>query len=227
MRPTLVFDLDGTLVDTAPDLVDSLNECLVSRGLSPAEEKDIRHLAGHGARVMIQRAFEAQGKLDDLTDDALNALLERFIGHYEANIPGRSKPFPGAVESMKRFADEGWTLAVCTNKFESLATHLLEGLGIRTAFATVSGSDTFAFRKPDPRHLTETIAASGGDPKHSLMLGDSRTDIATAKAAAIPVVAVSFGYSDVPIAELQPERIIDHFDELTIAMADELLTPKQ
>ncbi len=222
MRPTIVFDLDGTLVDTAPDLSDSLNHCLASCGLDVVREADIRRYAGLGARVMLERAFEAQGRLDALTEQTIKTLLDRFIDHYRDNIPGRSRPFEGAEAAMGRFAEQGWALAICTNKFEGLAVPLLEGLGLRAHFATIAGSDTFAFRKPDPRHLLETIAAASGDPRRSLLIGDSRTDIATARAAGVPVVAVSFGYSEVPIADLGPDRIIDHFDELTTALAAEL-----
>lgn len=227
MRPTIVFDLDGTLVDTAPDLVDSLNHCLVDHGLDPAREDDIRHYAGHGARVMLQRAFEAQDRSADLTDETLAGLLDLFIEHYSANIPGRSRPFPGAVAALDRFMEGGWTMAVCTNKFEGLAVPLLDGLGLKERFAAIAGSDTFGHRKPDPRHLTDTVAAAGGDPRHSLLIGDSRTDIATAKAAGIPVVAVTFGYSDAPVADLDPDRTIDRFDELTPALADELVLALQ
>ncbi|WP_114391121.1 HAD family hydrolase [Notoacmeibacter marinus] len=224
VRPTIVFDLDGTLVDTAPDLVDSLNHCLISHGLQPAHEKDIRHFAGRGARVMLQRAFEAQERHADLSEQTLANLLDLFIEHYRSHIPGRSRPFAGAVDAMERFAEAGWTLAVCTNKFENLARPLLGGLGLDSRLAAIAGSDTFAYRKPDPRHLTDTVAMAGGNPRRSLLIGDSRTDIDTAKAAAIPIVAVTFGYSDVPVADLDPDRTIDHFDELTLALADELIS---
>ncbi|MCP1199474.1 HAD hydrolase-like protein [Notoacmeibacter sp. MSK16QG-6] len=223
MRPTIVFDLDGTLVDTAPDLVDSLNHCLITQGLTPAREEDIRHYAGHGARVMLQRAFEAQDRLAELSEEMLGTLLDVFIDHYRKNIPGRSQPFPGAVAAMDRFAAAGWALAVCTNKFEGLAIPLLEGLGVKHRFAAIAGSDTFAYRKPDPRHLTDTITAAGGDWRNSILIGDSRTDVTTAKAAGVAVVAVTFGYSDTPVADLAPDHVIDHFDELTTALASELI----
>jgi len=220
-QPTLVFDLDGTLVDTAPDLLDSLNHCLGCAGMRQASETELRRYVGMGGLVMIQRAFAAQNEA--LTDAHLAELHGIFLEHYTRNIPGRSRAFPGVVEAMGRFADAGYVLAVCTNKYEGLARNLLAGLALTDRFAAICGQDTFPFRKPDPRHLTLTIEAAGGNPQSALMVGDSRTDIDTAKAAGIPVVAVDFGYTDRHVSLFEPSRVISHFDELTPALAASLI----
>ena len=198
--PTAVFDLDGTLVDTAPDLLDSLNHCLVSEGMSPVAPTDLRHLVGMGGRVMIERAFSEQRRPIDAR--TLDRLLILFLEHYSANIPGRSQPFPGACEAMDRLAAAGFRLAVCTNKYEGLSVSLLTALGLAPRFAAICGADTFAFRKPDPIE--------------AIMIGDSRTDIDTARAAGVPVIAVDFGYTDQPVEVFSPTAVISHFNELTV-----------
>lgn len=220
-RPIIVFDLDGTLIDTAPDLLDSLNHCLNFAGLSPAAPAELRRFVGMGGRVMIERAFAAQNR--PLQQAHLDELLTLFLEHYSTNIPGSSQPFPGVIAALDRLEEAGYTLAICTNKYEQLSTSLIGALGLDQRFAANCGADTFDFRKPDPRHLTETIRIAGGDPQRAIMVGDSRTDIDTAKAAGIPVIAVDFGYTDRPVHEFSPSRIISHYDELTLAMADELI----
>lgn len=224
-RPTIVFDLDGTLVDTAPDLLDSLNHCLRDADLKPVDETRIRRFIGFGGRVMIERAFAAEGR--SLDDAELDRLLAIFLEHYTANIPGRSHPFPGVAETLERFADAGWLMAVCTNKYENLSQRLIGALGLEPQFSAICGQDTFAFRKPDPRHLTATIELAGGNPARAVMVGDSRTDVDTAKAAGIPVVAVDFGYTDRPVEEFEPSRVISHYDELTLGLAEQLMAAAQ
>lgn len=220
-KPIIVFDLDGTLVDTAPDLLDSLNHCLEAGGLKRAEPAALRRYVGQGARVMIERAFTAQQKQPNA--DQLEKLVALFLEHYSAAIPGQSQFYPGVIDALERFSKSGYILAVCTNKFELLSQRLLTELGEASRFAAICGQDTFAFRKPDPRHLTQTIARAGGDPDRAVMVGDSRTDIDTAKAAGIPVVAVDFGYTDLPVNTFGPSRVISHFDELTLSMAEQLI----
>lgn len=220
-RPTAVFDLDGTLVDTAPDLLDSLNYCLASEGLVPVEPADLRHLVGFGGRVMIERAFAEQKR--PLPSDVLDRVLALFLEHYGANIPGRSQPFPGAVAAMERLSAAGFLLAVCTNKYERLSISLLTALGLSPRLSAICGSDSFPFRKPDPRHLFGTIEKAGGDPERAVMIGDSRTDIDTARAAGIPVIAVDFGYTDQPVQTFSPTEVISHFDELTAERAIQLI----
>ena len=221
-RPIVVFDLDGTLVDTAPDLLESLNYCLQLAGMTKADSVSLRRFVGMGGRVMIERAFASQGM--PLSPQKLDELQAAFLEHYGGNIPGISQPYPGVIEALDRFAEAGYLLAVCTNKYENLAVSLIGALGIAPKFAAITGADTFAFRKPDPRHLLETITLAGGNPDQAVMIGDSRTDIDTAKAAGIPVIAVDFGYTDRHVREFEPSHIISHFDELTVSLVESFLT---
>lgn len=221
MKPIIVFDLDGTLVDTAPDLLDSLNHSLEAGGAQLTDTNGFKRFVGHGGRVMIERAYVAQKRPLELVEhDRLFAL---FLEHYGQNIPGRSLPYPGVPEALRRLAAQGWLLAVCTNKTEEFSKRLLAGLGLSHQFAAICGSDSFAHRKPDPRHLTSTIELAGGDPSRAVMVGDSQTDIDTAKAAGIPVVAVDFGYTDRHVREFEPSRVISHFDELTVGLCEDLM----
>ena len=219
--PILVFDLDGTLVDTAPDLLDALNHALATAELPAVDPLGMRAHAGRGGRVMLQQAFQAHSR--DVAADELERLLETFLKHYTDGIPGRSRPYPGVLAALDRFEAEGFIFAVCTNKFETLARALTGALEIDGRFRAICGADTVAFRKPDPRHLTETIRLAGGSPDRAVMIGDSRTDIDAAKAAGIPVVAVDFGYTDRHVREFEPSRVISHYDELTLAMVEDLL----
>ena len=224
-RPIIVFDLDGTLVDTAPDLLASLNHSLSIGGLPAADASALKRFVGLGGRVLIERAFAAHSRA--LGPEEHERLLEAFLEHYTAGIPGQSLTYPGVPEALHRFAEAGFTLAVCTNKFEMMSKRLLAGVGMLQYFAAVCGQDTFAFRKPDPRHLTETILRAGGEPGRAVMVGDSLTDIDTAKAAGIPVVAVDFGYTDRHVREFEPSKVISHFDELSVALAERLIEAAQ
>ena len=215
--PVLVLDLDGTLVDTAQDIVATLNVILGRIGLAPRPFEAARLTVGHGARHMIETALAVIGHHEDEAD--LVRLTEEFFAHYGAHIADASRPFPGAVAALDRFTAAGWRMAICTNKQEALARQLLGELGLRDRFAAISGHDTFDCRKPDPLHLTETVRAARGEPDRAVMVGDSATDIDAAKAAGMPVVAVSFGYSEPPVRELAPDRVIDHYDELWAAVA--------
>ncbi|WP_421361519.1 phosphoglycolate phosphatase [Agrobacterium rosae] len=219
--PLVIFDLDGTLVDTAPDLIDSLNYAIAAAGLAPTTYADLKHLVGHGARVMIKRAFALRNK--ELSDADLEPLYERFLAHYLEQMPGQSVPYPGIVSALDRLTAAGFTLAVCTNKTTVLAIPLLEKLGLSHHFAAVTCGDTFEWRKPDARHITGTIEKAGGDPAKSVMVGDSLNDIASAKNANIPSVGVTFGYTDVPMAELGPDVVIDSYDELDAALIERLI----
>ncbi len=220
-QPIIVFDLDGTLIDTAPDLLDSLVHTLGAGGGAWTDVSMFRQYVGFGARVLIERAYRAQQR--PLPPDEHDRLFALFLDHYGTNMPGRSKPYPGILEALDRFAAAGYLLAVCTNKTEALSRRLLSAIGIDRHFAANCGQDTFAFRKPDPRHLTETIRLAGGDPARAVMVGDSRTDIDTAKAAGIPVVAVDFGYTDRHVREFEPSVVISAFEELTVELAERLI----
>ncbi|MBB3656979.1 phosphoglycolate phosphatase [Rhizobium sp. BK650] len=216
----VVFDLDGTLLDTHVDLVESLNYTIAALDLEPVTYDNLTHLVGQGARVMIERACNLQGH--PLTSDEVPKLVERFVAHYNANMPGHTEPYPGLVAAMERLKASGYRLAVCTNKLESLATGLIGKLGLTHYFDAITGGDTFEYRKPDARHLTGTIERAGGHVSRSVMIGDSINDIAVAKNANVPSIAVPFGYSDVPVSSLDPDMIITHFDELTAELVEML-----
>lgn len=221
--PILVFDLDGTLADTAHDLIATLNVLLAREGLPTVAPQVARSLVGAGARALIERGFALNGAPPPPA--RVDPLVQDFLAHYEAHIADESRLFPGALAALDRFAGAGFRLAVCTNKPERLAVLLLEKLGAADRFTAICGRGTFPMHKPDPRTLLLTIDAAGGDPRRAVMVGDSRTDIDTAKAAGAPVVAVDFGYTDTPVSELGPDRIISHFDDLWQAAAEILAHP--
>ena len=215
--PTIVFDLDGTLVDTAPDLVDTLNLIFEREGIAPLAYKDARNFVGGGARVMIARGLNAQGHV--LSPDRLEQLFKDFIAHYSEHLTDRSLPFPGLTDALDLLAARGCRFAVCTNKLEALSIRLLGKLGLADRFVAICGQDTFGMEKPDPEILRRTINAASGRLETTLMIGDSITDIRTARAARVPIIAVDFGYSERPIAEFGPDRIISHFSELPASVA--------
>ena len=214
---TIVFDLDGTLVDTAPDLIASANHALADIDAEPVAAEVLRPWISYGARRMIVEALAARAVR--LPEPRVDALLERFLAYYEANIAVHSRPFPGCIAALDALAGAGAQLAVCTNKRAALSLELLSALALRDRFAAIAGRDTFPVCKPDPGHLLSTIGMAQGRAAHAIMVGDSEVDIATAKAARVPIVAVSFGYSDGPLAPHAPEAMIDHYDALIPAVA--------
>ena len=216
--PIAVFDLDGTLAETAGDLIGTLNVLMKREGLAELPLSQARGLIGAGAKALIRRGFEAEGRA--LTPEDHDRLFDAFIAHYGDHLADTSHLYPGVVEALDALEASGFRLAVCTNKYEGQSVELLRILGIGHRFAAICGRDTFPQFKPDPRHLAGTIAQAGGDPARAVMVGDSRTDIDTAKAAGIPVVAVTFGYTDRPVAELGPDRVIEHFAQLFEAVGD-------
>jgi phosphoglycolate phosphatase len=215
--PIIVFDLDGTLIDTAPDLIDTLNVMFAQAGLPPIAYETARELIGGGARAMIARGIEAEGRV--VEPAKLEQMFTRFIAHYSEHIADRSRPFPGLIEALDALAADGYRFAVCTNKLERLSVLLLEKLKLADRFAAICGQDTFGVQKPDPEVLRRTISAAGGMQERAIMIGDSATDINTARAAGIPVIAVDFGYSERPVSEFGPDRIIGHFSQLRSAVA--------
>jgi phosphoglycolate phosphatase len=222
---TIVFDLDGTLIDTAPDLVDTLNLVLTQEGLQAVPFETGRALIGGGAKAMIARALEAEGRSCAPTE--LDRLYTAFIAHYAAHIADRSRAFPYLEPTLDQLAAAGHRLAVCTNKLEWLSRRLLDTLRLTDRFAAICGQDTFGIQKPDPDVLRLTIRRAGGESTHAIMIGDSGTDVRTARAARVPVIAVDFGYSDVPIATLQPDRIISSYAALPNAIVDVLAAQPQ
>lgn len=214
--PIAVFDLDGTLADTAPDLIATLNVILDGEGVPRLEVAQAREMIGAGGRALIERALAEARR--DVNPARLEALYRKFLLHYGENLCVESVLFPGVERALGDLELAGFRLAVCTNKIEAHSVRLLEALGVADRFAAICGRDTFPFCKPDPRHLALTIDKAGGDPARAVMIGDSRTDVATAKAAGIPVVAVRFGYTEFPVDELGADRVVDHFDEILEAV---------
>ena len=210
--PTIVYDLDGTLADTAEDLMATLNWLLAREGLAPLKVESAGSLLGAGARALIKRGFAASGK--SLDPEAIERLFRDYLEHYNAHILVHTQLYPGVDKALAAFDRAGWRQAICTNKIERSAKLLIQKLGIANRFAFVCGQDTFGIGKPDAKPLLGTIAASGGVREHAVMVGDSGTDIKTARAAGVPVIAVDFGYVDVPVKELGPDRVISHFDQL-------------
>ena len=207
--PAIIFDLDGTLADTAPDLLAALNHCVRDHGFSEFSLDEIGHLVGHGSVAMIKRAFALHDM--PLAEDLLKELHREFLVHYEANIATHSKLFAGVPDLLDALLGDGHTLCVCTNKYEGMARQLLAKLGLMSKFAAVTGGDTFAFRKPDGRHLTETLALAGASS--GIMIGDTVTDADAAKNAEMPLILVDFGYSGEPVANFTPDVILSDFNE--------------
>jgi phosphoglycolate phosphatase len=217
-EPIVVFDLDGTLIDTAPDLIDALNFILARVGLPVLPYAEARTMIGGGAKAMLARALAADGA--DPSSPALDRLFRDFIDHYSAHIADRSRPFPGLEAVLDRLAADNHRLAVCTNKLELLSVKLLNTLGLADRFSAICGQDTFGVQKPDPIILRKTIAAAGGQIDAAIMIGDSEIDVRTAQAAGVPVIAVDFGYTPRPVVEFNPDRVISHFNDLPGVIAE-------
>jgi phosphoglycolate phosphatase len=218
--PIIVFDLDGTLVDTAPDLVDTLNIILAREGLAPVPFDSARNMIGGGARTLLERGLRAEGRSGVAAE--VDRLYKDFVAHYGDHLADRSQPFPGAIAAIEQLAARGCRFAICTNKLEWLSVRLLDALGISRHFAAICGQDTFGVQKPDPEILLQTIRKAGGQFSRAVMVGDSINDIEVARAAGVPVIAVDFGYTEVPVAALDPDEIIGDFCKLPAAV-DRLL----
>lgn len=214
---TIVFDLDGTLVDTAPDLVHATNHVLRGLGFAEVAPELLRPWISYGAKRMIVEGLAYSGQ--EATETELERLLGSFLEYYASNIAYESRPFPGAVAVLDRLRSHGVRLAICTNKREVLSLSLLDQLGLTRRFAAIAGRDTFPVSKPHPDHLRGAIRQAGGDIARAVMVGDSEVDIATAKAAHVPVVGVTFGYTQVPVERLAPDAVIDHYDQLEATVA--------
>jgi phosphoglycolate phosphatase len=210
---TIAFDLDGTLADTAPDLAAALNHALTVLGRAPVPAESVRHLVGHGARALLRRGLAATGDSDE-------RIVERgfpiFLEYYEANICAGTRAYPGLETTLDALAARGIALAICTNKQEGLSRLLLDALGWGDRFQALVGGDTLPVRKPDPAPLHEAIARAGGG--RAAFVGDSIVDADTAKAAGLPFIAVSFGFSDIPVEQLGADAIVDNYAELIPAL---------
>ena len=212
----VVFDLDGTLVDTAPDLINALNFVLDREGLPPVPLQSARNMIGAGARKLIERGLELDGRAYSVEE--MDRLTSDFIDYYAAHIADASRPFEGLENALDDLGALGYRFAVCTNKLEWLSKLLLQQLGLSSRFAAICGADTFGVSKPDPAILRQTIARAGGELKSAIMVGDAGPDIGVARRAGVPVIGVEFGYTDIPIAELKPDRLINHMRELPAAV---------
>ena len=213
----IVFDLDGTLVDSIRDLLPALNQTIAADGLDPVSAEHIGKVVGQGAMKMISKAFDLQER--QLAPQRHKELLDDFLAFYGENTATHTVFFDGCLPLLDRLTAQGWSLAVCTNKFSHLAESLLNSLGERHRFSALTGGNSFDFKKPDGRHISETVRLAGGDPRCSFMVGDSISDIDGARDAKMPVVAVDFGYTDIPVSQLNPDVVISHFDAFDAAMA--------
>ncbi len=221
---TIVFDLDGTIADTAEDLIDATNAALVSEGFDPAAPEVIKPGVGYGTKAMLRAALASQAREADVAQT--QRLADALVAHYEEHIDRKTVLFPGFIEAADALRAEGVRLALCTNKRERLALRLISTLGIESLFDAIAGGDTFPFHKPDPRHITELVRQVGGDLVSALMVGDSEADIGAASAVGIRSVAVRFGYAATPADKLGATAVIGHFRELP-ALARTLLAAEK
>lgn len=215
---TIVFDLDGTLVNTAPDLLEALNHVLTDANLARVSLEDIETMIGHGARAMIVQGMATQDVKPE--DDLLDACFDKFLDYYSANIADHSYPFEGLTDALDTLAAKGAILAVCTNKKQDLSEQLLDALGLSSRFAAIVGADSVPQRKPHGDHILRTVEASGGDPARAIMVGDSRTDERAARNAGLPFVFVPFGYEVETAEQIRPDRVLNHYSDLISVLTE-------
>lgn len=212
----VVFDLDGTLVDSGPDLTAATNHVLALAGRPPVTVEEVRDMVGLGARKLIERGLAHTG---GGTPEQAESLLRPFLDYYAKNICVDTKPFPGVEQALTQLQEAGIAIGICTNKPEALSHALVEILGWNRFFPVTLGGDSLPFRKPDGRHILAVVERLGGDPAQTVMVGDSAVDVGAARSAGLPVVAVSFGFSTVPADELGADAVINHYDQLLDALA--------
>lgn len=198
MTRTFVFDLDGTLVDSVPDLLASCNRVMSAHGLAPFTAADVTAMVGDGAAALVGRIMAARDRVATPRD------LEDFLADYMAHPAVETRPYPGAVAVLDLLASEGWTFSICTNKPEAAARKVLEALGLAHHFMVIGGGDSYPKRKPNPAHLLATIKAAGGSPQAAVMLGDHHNDMAAAKGAGVPAVFAAWGYGPEAMAAGAP-----------------------
>ena len=213
---TIAFDLDGTLVETAPDLIGTLNRMLGARDIRRMPVEAAQHLVGHWALALLRHGFQEAGAAWD--EAGAPALLQEFLDDYLANIAIHSRPYEGVVETLDRLAGRGAILCVATNKRTDLSVALIGALELDRHFAVVCGPDAVSARKPDGAHIREAVAMAGGDPARAIMVGDGAPDVQAAKSAGVPCVVVTFGYTPIAPAELGGDVLIDRFDALEAAI---------
>jgi phosphoglycolate phosphatase len=214
-HPALIFDLDGTLVDTAPDLLGATNAVLKAEGRKTLDPQTLRHMVGFGARSLIQQAFAATGT--PATDEELVPLVDAFMVHYRAHLADDSVPFPGVDETLAALVSQGARLGVLTNKPQELAQPLLEALNLAKYFGAIHGAGRFSYVKPDARvfhHVVEELTGDAHAP--ATMIGDSKTDVATARAAKAPVILLSYGYTPEPAHTLGADAVTGEFRDIPV-----------
>ncbi|HTR84821.1 MAG TPA: HAD-IA family hydrolase [Reyranella sp.] len=214
---TVLYDLDGTLIESAKDMQVAVSRVLADHGLPAATEADMRAFMGQGSKVTMDRAFTKYGR--KLDEEQLSTVTREFVRYYEADPVSHTFAFPGVAEVVARFGRLGLKQGVCTNKFEKPSRIILEHLKLMPPIADVAGADTFApVRKPDPKHILMLLERMGGDPKRAVMIGDSIHDVESAHGAGLPAVLVSWGYTDKPASELGANAVIQQFDALPDAL---------
>jgi len=213
----LICDLDGTLVDSAPDLTSAVNDLLAEAARPPLSEAAVRRMVGDGVPKLVERALTASGGLPEA--GALADYVARYLGFYESRLTELTRPYPGAVETLSELKSTGWRLAICSNKPEGPSRHILAALGLDNLFEAVAGGDTFAVKKPDPGHVRGVLDALGAAPDEAVMLGDSLNDVLAARGAGLPVIAIANGYGPVPAQEIGADALIETFAELPGALA--------
>jgi len=217
----LVFDLDGTLIDTVPDLANALNEVLREHGYAPFPPREVQSMVGDGLSALLARGFAARGAEAAETATA----LPRFLSLYEANAANLSRPYPGVTETLVELRRRGYRTAVCSNKAERATLVVLNGLGLLPLFDGIAGGDHFAVRKPDPGHLLGLITELGGQPERAAMIGDNENDAAAAHAAGVALLLMRYGYARIDPARLDPAALLDRFTDLPLALDRLGLTP--
>lgn len=211
--PALIFDLDGTLVDTAPDLLGAMNAVLIAQDRAPVDPETLRHMVGFGAASLIRQAMAATG--DPVAEDRLPRLVENFVVHYGAHITDNSRPFPGVCETLTALKGRGVPMGVLTNKPHDLAISLLDALDLSHFFGAIHGAGRFSYVKPDPRVFHHVVEELTGNPETpALMVGDSTTDAKTARAANVPVILLSYGYTPDPVESLGADAVTGDFREI-------------
>ena len=217
----LAFDLDGTLIDSVPDLTNSLNQVLQEHGHGALTRDEVAPMVGDGVPALVARAFAARG---GAAEEAA-AALPRYIAIYEANATNETRPYPGVPETMRELRRRGYRMAVCTNKLQQATMTVLHGLSLADLFDAVAGGDRYPVRKPDPGHLTELARELGVPVARMAMIGDSENDAIAAHAASVPLILMRYGYARAAPETLGADAILDRFDELPKALDRLGLTP--
>ena len=216
MTPALIFDLDGTLVDTAPDLLAALNAVLLTVERRPVDLADLRHLVGFGARAMLTEAFKMTG--GEAEPERLEGMMDTFLAHYRSHIADLSRPYPGVEETLVAFVAEGARMGVLTNKPHDLTLLLMAKLGLDKYFAAIFGQGRTPYTKPDARIFPDVVREVGGVGVGALMIGDSITDVQTARAGGALVILVSYGYTPEPARTLGADAVVDDFRDIPAAV---------